>query len=387
MELLQLLIAGIAQGCVYGLLALGFVLIYKATEQVNFAQGDIMMMGMFFAFAFITGTSKPASWTDVVIVVLAFAAGMALFHGLHKRRLPAWRDAALGRGRPQQMAADGAYWFNVLAMAALFTVAGVLTIRFFSGFGMSWWLALPLAAVCGGVLGYVLDFVVVRRIIGQPQFAVVILTLAMGFIMRAAAGAIWGADDKGFTTPYSGMTISLGGGGGANPVVIGVPSVIIIFGTIVMIVSLYLFFRYTKIGVAMLAASQNQLAAYYMGIPVKVVFSLIWAISAAVATIAGILLAPKLQVFSPEVGLLSITAFAAAVIGGFGSLPGAIIGGLIIGVAEALSTRYLPDILIGIGLEASFANKIPVVIAYIIMLAVLIVRPQGLFAQIQRKKV
>jgi branched-chain amino acid transport system permease protein len=205
--------------------------------------------------------------------------------------------------------------------------------------------------------------------------------------MRAAAGAIWGADDKGFNTPYSGMTISLGGGEGANPIVIGVPSVIIICGTIVMIAALYLFFRYTKIGVAMLAASQNQLAAYYMGIPVKVVFSLIWAISAAVATIAGILLAPKLQVFSPEVGLLSITAFAAAVIGGFGSLPGAIVGGLIIGVAEALSTRYLPDILIGVGLEASFANKIPVVIAYIIMLAVLIVRPQGLFAQIQRKKV
>ena len=119
----------------------------------------------------------------------------------------------------------------------------------------------------------------------------------------------------------------------------------------------------------MQAASQNQLAAYYMGIPVKYVFSMIWAISAAVATVAGILLVPKLEVFSPEVGLLSITAFAAAVVGRFGSLPGAIVGGLIIGIAEALSTRYLPDILIDfVGMDGSFANKIPHVIAYIIML-------------------
>ena len=388
MELLQLLISGIAQGCVYGLLALGFVLIYKATEQVNFAQGDIMMMGTFFAFAFITGTSKPVSWWSAPIAILAICVGAALVYLLHKRRLPAWRDTAASQPRLQQVTAGGAYWLNLLAIVALYAVAAIFAIRFLSGFGMSWWLALPLAAICGGVLGYTLDAVIVRRIIGQPQFAVVILTLALGFMMRAVAGAIWGADDKGFTTPYSGDVIRFGGGEGTNPVVIGVPSLVIIGGTAVMIIGLYLFFRFTKIGVAMQAASQNQLAAYYMGIPVKYVFSMIWAISAAVATVAGILLVPKLEVFSPEVGLLSITAFAAAVVGGFGSLPGAILGGLIIGIAEALSTRYLPDILIDIvGLDGSFANKIPQVIAYIIMLAVLIIRPQGLFAQIQRKKV
>ncbi|MCW9003482.1 MAG: branched-chain amino acid ABC transporter permease, partial [Rhodospirillales bacterium] len=119
--------------------------------------------------------------------------------------------------------------------------------------------------------------------------------------------------------------------------------------------------------------SQNQLAAYYMGIPVKVVFSLIWAISAGVAAAAGLLLAPTSMV-DTMMGFMGIKAFAAAVIGGFGSLPGALLGGLIIGISEQFAGVYLP---------AGFKETV----AYLIMLGVLTIRPQGLFAQIQRKKV
>jgi len=148
--------------------------------------------------------------------------------------------------------------------------------------------------------------------------------------------------------------------------------------TLIVLALLYAFFRYTRIGVAMQAASQNQLAAYYMGIPVKIIFSMIWAISAAVAAAAGILLAP-IATIDPNMGFIGLKAFAAAVIGGFGSLPGALIAGLMIGAIEPFAAAY--------GSRAGLPKGVPEVSAYIFMLVVLIVRPQGLFAQIHRKKV
>jgi len=289
LEFLQVMITGLGQGCLYGLIALGFVLIYKATEIVNFAQGDLLMMGAFFAVAY----------------------------------------------------------------------AGIP--------GMPFWLAFLLTIVSMAVFGYLLDMLVVRSMIGESQFSVIILTISIGFILRSVAGGIWGADVLSLETPYSGEMANFGG------LVIGQEYLVVIAGTIILSLTLYLFFRYSSLGIAMQAASQNQLAAYYMGIPVKRVFSLIWAISALVAAVAGTLMAP-ISLVSPQMGFIGIKAFAAAVIGGFGSLPGALIGGLIIGSSEQLAGTYLPT-----GFQE--------ISAYIIMFLVLTVRPQGLFAQIQQKKV
>jgi len=289
MELLQILVSGIAQGCVYGLIALGFVLIYKATEIVNFAQGDMMMLGAFTALSFIG------------------------FMGL---------DYWIG------------FFFAILSMAAF---------------------------------GYLLDKFILRYVIGQPQFAIVILTISLGFIFRALAGIFWGHEPMSFVTPFTNQIVEVGG------VVIAQESLSIIVGTVLLAGLLYLFFTHTKLGVAMQASSQNQLAAYYMGIPVKMVFSLIWAISAGVSTVAGVLLSP-ISLIDAEMGFMGIKAFAAAVVGGFGSLPGALLGGAIIGVSEQMAGAYLP---------AGFKQ----ITAFVIMLAVLTLRPQGLFAQIQRKKV
>ena len=123
----------------------------------------------------------------------------------------------------------------------------------------------------------------------------------------------------------------------------------------------------------MQAASQNQLAAYYVGIPVKRIYSLVWAMSAAIAAVAGVLVAP-VSLVEPVMGFIGIKAFAAAVVGGFGSLPGAIVGGLIVGVVEQFAGLYLPT---------GFSDTS----AYVILILMLFIRPAGIFATMQQKKV
>jgi len=132
-------------------------------------------------------------------------------------------------------------------------------------------------------------------------------------------------------------------------------------------------FKYSRVGIAMQATSQNQLAAYYMGIPVKRLNSLVWALAAVVATIAGLLLAPITFVHA-NMGFIGLKAFPAAVVGGFGSLPGAIVGGILIGVVESLSGFWLPE---------GFKD----VAAYVVVLLMLVFKPNGLFGDNLRKKV
>ena len=290
-QVAQLLLGGVAQGCVYALVALGFVLIYKATETVNFAQGELMMLGAFFGLT----------------------AGGVL-------------------GFP--------YWVTILA-----AVAGM--------------------AIVGGLI----EVLVLRPILGNPAFTVVMATIGVGFILRGLVTMIpgWGTETYSIPTPFAETTWQAGG------VVIPALQVAIILLTAALCVALWLFFRMTRTGVAMQAASQNQLAAYYMGIPVRRVNTLIWAISAGVAAFAGILLAPITFVHA-NMGFIGLKAFPAAVVGGFGSVPGAIVGGLIIGVAEVLAGYYLPE---------GFKD----VAAYVIVLAVLMVKPSGLFGERQLKKV
>ncbi|HEX9323912.1 MAG TPA: branched-chain amino acid ABC transporter permease [Xanthobacteraceae bacterium] len=289
LDFIQQLVGGVALGCVYGLIALGFVLIYKATEVVNFAQGDLMMLGGFFAFTFITQL------------------------------------------------------------------------------GMDYWVGLPVTVLAMAAFGALVERVVVRPILGYPQFSIVMVTIGLGFLLRSVAGMIWGTDDLQIATPFSGGVARFG------PLVLGEDKLSVIVATILLCLALWIYFNKTRMGVAMQATSQNMLGAYYMGIPVKHVFSLIWAISAAVAGFAGVLLAP-IAFIHTNVGFLGLKAFPAAVLGGFGSIPGALAGGIVIGVVETLSGFYLPE---------GFKD----VAAYILLLVVLMVRPEGLFGLHLRKKV
>ena len=146
-----------------------------------------------------------------------------------------------------------------------------------------------------------------------------------------------------------------------------------IAATAVLCAGLFAMFRYSKLGMAMQASSQNQLAAYYMGIPVKRINGLVWALATAVAAVAGLLLAPITFVHA-NMGFIGLKAFPAAVVGGFGSLPGAIVGGLIIGIVESLAGFYAP---------AGVKDVAP----YVVVLIMLMVKPNGLFGEKLRKKV
>ena len=280
---------GLAVGCIYGLVALGFVLIYKTTELVNFAQGDLLMLGAFTCYMFVV-------------------------------------------------------WY-----------------------GAGYWLAFALAVATVALFGAALDATVLRRVIGQPQFAVVMLTIGLGATFRSFASMTWGSEIYTLPTPFSARQTMVG------RVSVSHEYVAIIAGTVLLCAVLYIFFTHTRVGVAMQATSQNQLAAYYMGIPVKRMFSLIWAISAGVAAVAGVLLAP-VSLIDVNLGFIGLKAFAAAVLGGFGSIVGALIGGVTIGLIEMFAGTYLPQ---------GFKD----VAAYVVLLVVLAVRPQGMFGTVGRKKV
>jgi branched-chain amino acid transport system permease protein len=232
---------------------------------------------------------------------------------------------------------------------------------------LPFWLSVPIAIAIMGAFGYALDLVVLRRMFGQSQIAIVILTIALGFVLRFFAGVMWGHEPISLASPIAGRDVRFGG------VVLGLDEVMVIAVTVVLTLLLYLYFNRTKLGIAMQASSQNQLAAYYMGIPVKRVHSLIWALSGMVAAVAGILFASKGSI-DPSIGLLGIKAFAAAVIGGFGSLPGALLGGIIVGLIEPFSGYYMPS---------GYSQIMP----YLLLFLILIFRPHGILAQVHAKKV
>ncbi len=288
----QLTVNGIAVGAIYALVALGLVLTYKATEVLNFAQGDLLALSAFIAW-------------------------------------------------------------GLIAVA-----------------GFNFWWALLATVTISALLAYGIDAVVIRRIAGQPQFAGVMLTIALAFMLRGAISMGFGPESRSYTTPWTGQTTTLGGVGG---VVIANLQLVIVGTALGVTAALLLFFKSTRLGVAMQAASQNQLAAYLNGVRVKQVNSLVWALAGATAAAGGVLLAP-ITLVDVTLWFVVLKALAALVLGGFGSIAGAIVGGLLIGLIEQYAGVYLPD-----------GSKD--VVAYVVLIGVLIIRPQGLLGEAHGKRV
>jgi branched-chain amino acid transport system permease protein len=283
--LLQLTITGLAWGSVYACIALGFVLIFKATDVFNFAQPELMMLGAYMAFSLITFLRLP--------FVLAFLGALVL----------------------------------MALVAAL------------------------------------LEMMVVRPMVGEPVLAVIMVTLGMANVLRGITGLIWGYEELQLPTPFPTDPILLWGAA------ISQAEIYTIGATGVLLIVFFLFFKYSQSGISMRATAEDTTTAFLMGINVKRVFTGSWVIASVVATIAGVFLA-SFTFLEPIMGFTGLRALPAMILGGLDSVHGAIIGGLIIGVAENLAGFYLEDYL-GTGIKE--------ITAYVIVLIVMMVRPYGLF--------
>jgi branched-chain amino acid transport system permease protein len=286
----QLVASGLALGSIYALLALALVLISKATDVVNFAQGEMAMVGTFICFTLLGRTGLP---------------------------LPV-----------------------------------VLT------------LALPL----GAAIGAVTERLTMPPLRSAPPVNGLIATIGLWMIFHHGAGWIWGYDPLRFPSLFPPEPANILGARIAQN------SLGIIGVGIVVMILLYVFFDYTRGGIAMRAASMNRHAAQLMGVNVGRVSLTAWALAGAISVVSGLLVAPLTFLdFEMMVSVL-LKAFAGAILGGFNSLPGAVIGCLLIGVLENLFAAYV---------SSAFRDSF----AFGIIIAVLMIRPQGLFTRRIARKV
>lgn len=303
--------SGIALGAIYALLALGIVLIYKATQILNFAHGALAAMGAFFAAYFAVTLNFP--------------------------------------GRFISWAPETAQW-ALSAIAAVFLAAAV---------------------------GWLVERLAIRPMIGEPLFAVVMITIALDIIIRTITVDFIGTDPRPLGTPWGSETVQIG------PGILAKAEIATIIVAILCLLGVAAFFR-TRMGVAMRATAFDQEVAMAQGISAGRIFSLAWMMGAGLAAVAGIFS----SVFPRSVGVSAVTAFfafralPAVVIGGLDSITGAVAGGFIVGLVEVYAGIYLTGdtfSFLGVG----FAGIMP----YIVMLIVLLVRPYGLFGTEEVRRV
>ncbi len=288
---LQLVISGLAVGSLYALVALGFVLVYKATDVLNFAHGEAMLLGALVCYALVV-SGVPFLWAVVI------TCGVAMVMGLITERL------------------------------------------------------------------------VLRPMLGEPQFAVVMVTIGLSIFLRSLAGIIFGHDNKVFPAPFSQGALNLEG------LILSHAHLWAMAISGLMVILFFLFFKYSRLGLSMRGVANDQDTAMLMGISVKRVFALTWGISFAIASVAGVFLA-SVMVLNIGLSLVAIKAFPAVILGGLESIPGAIIGGLVIGVVETLAGGYLEQALPGVTDVTSF----------VVLFLVLMIRPYGLFGKEELERV
>ncbi|HKA63389.1 MAG TPA: branched-chain amino acid ABC transporter permease [Methylomirabilota bacterium] len=282
----QQVVSGLATGGIYASLALALVMIYQATDVVNFAQGEMAMFSTYLAWS--------------------------------------------------MMQAGLPYWGTFLATVAIAFVGGLLIER-----------------------------IVIRPVENAPILTIVIVTLGLLVIFNSVAGWIYSYIQKPFPSPFPAKPIRIGN------IVFGAHDLGAIGVTLVVLMLLFAFFRFTTLGLAMRAAAQNPVSSRLCGIRVSWMLGLGWGLAAAFGAIAGMMVAPVVFLDPNMMGGIQLYAFAAATVGGFSSPQGAVIGGLLVGVTENLVGTYVSFI----GTEL----KLTVALAMIII--VLLVKPTGLFGR------
>ncbi|MBK9095625.1 MAG: branched-chain amino acid ABC transporter permease [Anaerolineae bacterium] len=288
-QFIQLLFTGLTNGAIYALVALGFVLIYKSTEVINFAQGELLLVGAY------------------------------------------------------------------------------LTFGLMADFGLAWPLGVLITLVLAAVLGVIIERLVLRPLIGEPIISVIMVTIGLSSLLRAFVSGIWGTAPRSFPAFIPSATLRILGAAvpGDRLVAIGL--------AVLLLTALTLFFRRSSDGIAMRAVADDQQAALSMGISVKRIFAIAWSIAAVTAAIAGILVANIVGV-SGAVSGIGLRVFPVVILGGLDSIPGAIVGGVIIGLLESFAGGYLTS---GLGEVAPF----------VVLVLILMVRPYGLFGEVRIERV
>ena len=227
-----------------------------------------------------------------------------------------------------------------------------------SGLGLPYLAVVPLVLIGAAALGMVIERLLIRPIVRGPEFTLVIVTFAIGLIIKAAIRLHW--QDNTFTidAPFVGPPIALG------VLRLNPAYLVFIVSTVVVVAALFVFFGYSKFGKAMRATALDPIAARLMGVRIGSVFSAAWALSTMLGAFVGLLLAPVIGV-NPEIGHLILKGLVAAVIGGFSSLGGAVFGGLLLGLLESYA---------GLFFGATFKNLVP----FAVLILLLLIRPQGL---------
>lgn len=254
-----------------------------------------------------------------------------------------------------------------------FAQGEMLMVSTFVGWAAYRALELPLLAALGvavasaAVLAWTVERLIIRRALGATHWDILIITLGLSLFLRAGAGAVWSHDEFPFPSFFPTRPLTLG------PIRLTPVSLGILGAALALMVGLWGLFTWTRLGRAMRAVAQSQQAARLMGISVERVSAFAWVLAAVVGAVAGVLVAPVIFL-SSKMGLLVINGFTAAVIGGFGSMPGAVVGGMVLGVIENLAPLYLPS---------SVRYSVP----FLALIGILLLRPAGLLGSVSRRKV
>lgn len=251
-------------------------------------------------------------------------------------------------------------------MAMLSTFVGYWMLQ---DVGLNWWLAVSIALLFGLFQGILIQQVIIRPLIGGPVLSAVIATLGLNIVLHSVAGMIWGHQTHIFPSPFAfAAPIQIAG------IPIAFDSALNIAVALALIAGMTLFLRYTWSGIALRAASQNQVVAQLMGVSISRSFAIAWGLGGLAGGIAGVLVAPAVFLDTNMMGMLLIKAFAGGVLGGLNSLVGVFLGCLALGVIENLVSAYV---------SASFAEAV----TFLLIIGVLVARPEGVFGRVKIRKV
>jgi branched-chain amino acid transport system permease protein len=291
---LQLVMNGVVIGSVYALVAMGFVIIYKSTSVVNFAQGEFLLVGAYLSLDMVTRFNLPIVVAILITLVLSVALGMLI------------------------------------------------------------------------------ERLVLRPMLGEPVIAVIMVTLGLSSLLRAIVQGIWGTDTRPFPEVFPAAPIQVG------PLPVSQGYIWSIACVALLLLAFSLFFKYSRSGIAMRATAFSQQVALSMGISVRWMFALAWAIAAVVSAIGGILLAGVRGGLDGSLAAMGLKVIPVVILGGLDSIVGAIVGGLIVGVLENLAGGYL-DPLVGGGVKE--------VAPFVILVLILMIKPYGLFGKVHIERV